>query len=86
METRKIKTLVKHDHTLGKDNYVLGRIVGAMAVLCKEDPAMGLEFGRGRCKNGDNIIVTETTNKKYELFTSVIESWYPGLCIFDYTE
>lgn len=85
METRKIKTLVKSDHTLGKDGFVLGRIMGAMAVMCKEDPAMGLEFGRGFCKCG-NIFVTETTDEKYEAFTSVIENWYPGLCVFDYVE
>jgi hypothetical protein len=86
MEKRLIKTLVKGDHKLGKDTYVLGRIVGAMAVMCKEDPAMGLELGRGYCKNGDRIIVTETTDEKYETFIRVIESWYTGLCIFNYVE
>lgn len=85
METRKIKTLVKRDHILGKDNYVLGRIMGAMAVMCKEDPAMGLELGRGYCEKGA-IIVAETTDEKYEAFASVIENWYAGLCIFNYVE
>lgn len=85
METRLIKTLVKADHTLGKDNYVLGRIMGAMAVMCKEDPATGLEFGRGCCEKGA-IFVTETTDEKYEAFSRVIENWYTGLCIFDYVE
>lgn len=85
MENRRIKTLVKSDHALSKDNYVLGRIMGAMAVMCNEDPANGLEFGRGKTENG-NIFVTETTNEKYEAFARVIESWYTGLCIFDYVE
>ena len=34
MDARRIKTLVKNDHTLGKDVFVLGRIMGAMAVMC----------------------------------------------------
>lgn len=83
MATKKIKTLVKRDHKLGKDAYVLGRIVGAMAVMCKNDPANGLEYGRGYCKNG-TIIVAETTDEEYEAFAKVIESWYAGLCIFNY--
>lgn len=85
MDARQIKTLVKNDHKLGKDVFVLGRIMGAMAVMCKEDPAKGIEFGRGRCEQG-NIFVTETTTEKYEAFTNVIEEWYPGLCIFNYVE
>lgn len=85
MGTRIIKTLVKREHPLGIDKYVLGRIVGAMAVMCKEDPAMGIEFGRGVCDRG-SIIVTETTDEKYKAFAEVIESWYPALCIFDYVE
>jgi len=85
METRRFKTLVKGDHALGKDDFVLGRIMGAMAVMCKEDPAMGLEFGRGYCENGA-IFVTETTDEKYEAFTHVIKNWYEGLCIFNYVE
>lgn len=85
MAARKIKTLVKSEHTLGNDKVVLGRILGAMAVMCKEDPANGLEFGRGHCDRGI-IIVAETTEEKYSQFTNVIERWYPGLCIFDYVE
>ena len=85
MKTRKIRTLVKRDHALGKDEYVLGRIVGAMAAMCKEDPAEGLEFGRFRCEKGW-IVMTETTEEKYEAFASVIDSWYTGLCTFDYVE
>ena len=85
METRRFKTLVKSDHKLGKDQFVLGRIAGAMAALCKEDPAMGIEFGR-TCNDHGNIIMTETTVEQYEAFTKIIESWYAGLCIFDYVE
>lgn len=85
MKTRMIKTLVKGDHALGKDWFVLGRIMGAMAVMCKEDPATGLEFGRGCCEDG-NVFVTETTGEKYEAFAHVVENWYPGLCTFDYVE
>ena len=85
MEKWKFKTWVKGDRALGKDEFVLGRIMGAMAVMCKEDPATGVEFGRARRDNG-NLFVTETTFEKYEAFANVIESWYPGLCIFDYVE
>lgn len=85
METRKIKTLIKSDHKLGKDDFISGRIVGAMAVLCKEDPAKGLEFGMIRCENG-RIIMTETIDDRYDAFINVIENWYPGLCVFDYVE
>lgn len=42
METRRIKTLVKADHKLGKDLFVLGRIMGAMVVMCNEDPRDGI--------------------------------------------
>ena len=83
MEKRIIKTLVKYDHALGKDDFVLGRVMGAMAAICKDDPAMGIEKGRGRCKDG-NIFVAETTFEKYDTFAQVVESWYPGLCIFGY--
>ena len=85
METRVIKTLVKNDRALGRNMFVLGRIMGAMAVMCKEDPANGLEFGRGYCEHG-NIFVTETTDEKYAAFANVIENWYSGLCVFDYVE
>lgn len=85
METRKIKTLVKDDHKFGNSKFILGRIMGAMAVMCKEDPATGLEFGHGCCEHG-HIIMTETTDEKYEAFTHVIENWYEGLCVFDYVE
>lgn len=85
MEKRQIKTLVRADRKLGKDRFILGRIMGAMAVMCKEDPANGLEFGRGCCDKG-HIFVTETTDEKYKAFTDVVENWYAGLCIFDYVE
>lgn len=78
------KTMVKADHKLGKDDFVFGRIMGAMAVLCKDDPAMGIESGYRRCNNGDRIIIAETTFQQYKAFTKVIENWYPGLCMFYY--
>lgn len=85
METRKFKTLVKSEHALGNDKLVLGRIIGAMAVMCKDDPANGLEHGRGVCDRG-HILVVETTCEKYDSFADVIENWYKDLCIFDYVE
>lgn len=85
METKRFKTLVKSEHALGEDMFVLGRIMGAMAVMCKEDPATGVEFGRGYCASG-NIFVTETTDEKYAAFANVVENWYTGLCVFDYVE
>ena len=85
METRVFKTLIKGDHALGKDDFVLGRIMGAMAVMCKEDPARGLEIGRA-CRKDCNIFATETTKEKYEAFANVIENWYPDLCVFGYEE
>ena len=85
MKTRLIKTLVKKDHKLGKDMLVLGRILGAMAVICMEDPVNGIEYGRGLCADG-YIIASNTTDEKYERFANVIESWYAGLCVFDYVE
>ena len=85
MTKRRIKTLVKYDHALGKNEYVFGRISGVMAVMCKDDPVNGLEFVRERCDIGD-ILTTDTTDEKYEAFTNVIKNWYAGLCIFDYVE
>ena len=84
MGTRKIKTFVNGEHvTYGKNEYVLGRIMGAMAVMCEKDPTKG-EFAIDAFRNGDRILKVKTTDEKYEAFTSLIESWYPGLCIFDY--
>lgn len=85
MDTRIFKTLVKNDHTLGKNKFVLGRIIGAMSVMCKEDPAHGAEYGHGRIDVGA-VIVTKTTEEKYAAFADLIESWYEGLCTFDYVE
>jgi hypothetical protein len=85
METRQIKTLVKSDHALGEDMFVLGRIMGAMAVMCKDDPAKGIEYVIDYCSDG-NIFMIETTEAKYEAFANVIENWYTGLCVFDYVE
>lgn len=85
MKTRLIKTLVRNDRALGNDDYVLGRIMGAMAVLCKDDPALGAEYGRGCCEHG-NIFVTKTTDERYAAFAYIVEHWYSGLCVFDYVE
>lgn len=78
------KTLIKADHKLGKDDFVFGRIMGAMAVLCKDDPAMGIESGYSLLRNGDRVIIAKTTIRQYDSFVNVIESWYPGLCVFKY--
>ena len=84
MEMRQIRTLVKADHKLGGNQFVLGRISGAMAAMCKEEPT-SLEFGIGACDQGA-ILTTETTDAKYKNFTNAIENWFPGLCVFDYVE
>lgn len=85
METRKIKTFVNGNNvTYGKNKFVLGRISGAMAVMCEDALTTKGEFAIDSFRNGDRIFKVRTTDEKYKAFASVIERWYPGLCIFDY--
>lgn len=82
------KTLVKADHKLGGNKYVLGRISGIKYVVCD---TLGLSemdqviSGNGQTEAG-HILKTECTAECYSAFTDIIESHYPGLCVFDYTD
>lgn len=74
------KTLVKRNHRLGDNDYVLGRISGISD--CLLGPALG---PWARPRNGVGKIRAHIcTRKDYEDFAEVIEEMYPGLCIFDY--
>ena len=82
MEIKKFKTLAKREHKL-YSNYVRGKINGAMHVMC--DGPFAVPSAMDIMEHG-TIYVTKCTQEQYDLFTKVVENWYPGLCEFDYTE
>ena len=84
MKKRIFKTIVRADHDLGGEEYVLGRIRGIQLAMCDEDPKNG--FVWSYVPGVGDVIKTECTPEKYGAFTKVIEELYPGLCIFDYKE
>ena len=81
MEKRIFKTIVKYDHDLGGEEYVLGRISGIQLAMCDEDPKNG--FVWSYVPGVGDMIKTECTSEQYDAFAKVIEKLYPGLCIFD---
>lgn len=87
MEKMVFKTLVKAEHKLGCDNYVLGRISGIQYVVCDR---VGTEteqplYGRGFTALG-SIFKTKCTAEQYDEFASIVESEYPELCVFNYAD
>ena len=78
---RMFYTLVKADHKLGGNTYILGRISGIKSVLCDEDYKIAIANMK---KDNGTILSVLTTNEQYEKFTKYIEDIYPDLCIFDY--
>ena len=83
MEKRKFRTLIKGDHKVYSNEYVVGRINGFMIAMCMDDP-MGRSYGINRNrKTGDRIMTVETTEARYVRFMEVVNSRYPDLCEFD---
>jgi hypothetical protein len=81
MEKRKFRTLIKGEHSLGRNKHVSGRISGIAYVILEEKPLVG--FANVILRNGDEILTNECTEAQYEKFTKIVEELYPELCIFD---
>lgn len=87
MEKQIFKTLVKGDHKLGCNEYVMGRISGIEYVLCNGGTKPQQQFPWDyNPENGDHRMMTFCTKKEYDNFANMIEYLYPGLCIFNYQE
>ena len=84
MEKRIFKTILKDDHELIDNEYVLGRISGIKLAMCDKDPTKGFIWEH-ICGVG-HMLKTECTSDQYDAFTKIIEELYPGFCIFDYKE
>lgn len=84
MEKNIYKTLVKNDHPLGRNNYVLGRISGiAFMIFDYHTDESILAYGNVDIDEG--VLMThEGTHDQYKNFASTIEKNYPELCVFDY--
>lgn len=80
MENQKFKTLVKSEHNLGGNDYILGRISGiGLMVKDYEDVTYPIQ----RIEEG-NIITMKCTLAQYENFINAVETHYPELCKFYY--
>ncbi len=80
MEVQKFKTLVKNDHNLGGNEYVLGRISG-IGLMVKDYEE--LTYPIQRIDEG-NIITMKCTLAQYENFINAVDLHYPELCEFYY--
>lgn len=76
METRKFTTLISGKFV--DNDYVLGRIIGAMDVICKENPIDRHSYGMAKTSTCV-ILVTKTTQKRYDKFIKIVKAWYPKL-------
>ncbi len=78
-------TLIKKEHKLGENNYVIGRINGIMEILCNgkrngiDEPVIA---GRSIPGVGE-LMLTQCEPEQYESFKDLIERHHPGLCEFD---
>lgn len=81
MGKREFKTLIKGDHNIIRKEYVAGKISGISRVLC--DCESEKEFAMTIHNDGPSIIIVKCTKRRYEKFAKIVESLYPGLCVFD---
>lgn len=83
MEKKVYRTLVKDEHKLGKNDYVLGRISGIQYMCCYNQP--DVEYANTYVPNLGYIISAEFENfGAYSNFRTNVERLYPELCVFDY--
>lgn len=83
MEKKLYTTIVKGDIT---NQYILGRISAAMALICKDDVTetkgcalqslMTIDSEQGEIVVGW-IYRVETTQDRYDRFLEVVRAWYP---------
>ena len=79
------KTLVRNDHHLGGNEFVLGKITGIMYAMCNM-PNGGKTFGIADCLAGGTVgklLMTECTAEEYNRFALTIDVLYQGLCLYD---
>lgn len=76
MEVKKYATVIKKDHELGGNDYVVGRISGILYVVCggEEEPHTEIETGR--------VLIANCTWEAYDRFKTIVKNLYPGLCKF----
>lgn len=78
----KFKTLVKDNHNrYGRNAYVRGKISGIQMMVCESDKVYANEGIEGGV-----LYTCECTPEQYEKFIEIVESIYPGLCIFNYSK
>ena len=79
------KTLIKGDHYLGNNEYVVGKVSGIMSVLCDGDERPFVI--REDIESKDRILTTKCTADKYAIFVGAVTKHYPAdLFIFDYKD
>lgn len=93
IHTKVYYTRIKNNDDVvgGGNKYVRGVIMGIMMSVCEY--CTGDEFltwlARGTNlilvdkRSGDNIYCICTTQERYDMFTSIVEKQYPGICDFD---
>jgi len=73
------KTLIRKDHILGENLYVIGRVSGIGFMLCGKDGT----YAHMKNDKGE-ILVHYCTLRQYRKFENVIRKHYPDLCKFYY--
>lgn len=80
MEKRKFYTIVRSNHKLSGNNYVLGFIRGIECAMCGSEE---MKCGHGKSADGEWIIPTVCTEEQYRAFADMVSKIYPCLCEFD---
>ena len=83
MDKKIFTTIVKSkDEVEFSNDYVLGRIRGIEYAMC--GGSSGSNFATMHCpQNGRRRFDTECSEEEYFAFKAMVNSSYPGLCIFD---
>lgn len=83
METRIYRTRINGD----RNDWVLGRIVGAMDIICKDTPEENegyAAYSIVEYDDNDNFVRTchttiavKTDQERYDRFVALIKAWFP---------
>lgn len=79
MENKMFCTIAKRNY-INNEVYVFGVIQGLQVAICNIDgPTLGYD-----CDLFPDVMIfrTNTTEKRYKKFRSIVEKKYPGLCQF----
>lgn len=85
MTERFYVTALNPEHILEDNNYVLGRISATFRIICNMDNLQCYGVWNKESDTPMTCFVTQTTMEKYSEAMNIIEGWYPGLCIFNYS-